>query len=171
MKRPEENEYSKYYNQYVNTVKGNNVIAVLEDLSESTFTFLSKIPEEKGNYRYSDGKWSVKEVVGHLIDTERVMTYRALRFARNDKQELSGFDQDDYVKNTDFGKRTLKNLAYELRSLKKADLFLYKSFNDEELTRSGIANGVSVTVNALLYIIAGHELHHLNIIKERYLSG
>lgn len=121
-----------------------------------------------GNYSYEEGKWTVKEVVGHLIDTERVMAYRAVCIARGEKQPLPGFDQDAYVKSGNFNKRELFDLIYEFRLLRESNMLLAKGFDEKALQRRGVASKNEVTVLALLYIIAGHEKHHMNILQERY---
>jgi len=121
-----------------------------------------------GNYSYEDGKWTVKEVIGHLIDTERVMAYRAMCIARGEKKPLPGFEQDDYVKFGNFNKRELSDLIYEFRLLRESNLLLAKGFDEECLQKRGVASNHEITVLALLYIIAGHENHHMRILQERY---
>ena len=132
---------------------------------------LAEISEEKGLFRYAEGKWSIKELVGHLIDTERVMAYRALRFARNDRTELAGFEQNDYIENSNFDACSLRELAREFELVRNANVLMFQNFSEEVWTRSGIASGNQVSVRALAYIIAGHELHHMKILRERYLAG
>jgi len=168
--RPNPGDYSDYYNNYVKLVEGDDIIKALYEQNKRTQDILNSFSEHKGNYRYADGKWTVKEVVGHLMDTERVFAYRALSVARGEKKSLPGFDQDDYVKEGNFNRRELFDLNYEFRLLRESNLLLFKSFSPEMLNRKGFANESSVSVLAILFIIAGHEKHHLNILKERYME-
>ena len=133
--------------------------------------FLAGIPPGKSEYAYAEGKWTIKEVVGHVIDTERIMAYRALRFARNDTKELIGFEPEDFVANARFNERSLESLSEEFVLVRKSNLILFRSFNDHELARKGIASERLTSARAFLYIIAGHLNHHRNIIRERYLGG
>ena len=166
--RPNKNDYAPYYEGYINLVKGDDIHKILTAQSIETQGVLNSFSETLGNYAYAEGKWTVKEVVGHLIDTERVMAYRAMCIARGEKQSLPGFDQDTYVKTGNFNKRELFDLNYEFRLLRELNLLLSKGFDEEILQRRGIANNNEVTVLGLLYIIAGHEKHHMNILQERY---
>jgi hypothetical protein len=166
--RPNKNDYAPYYEGYINLVKGDDIHKLLTAQSIETQGVLNSFSETLGNYAYAEGKWTVKEVVGHLIDTERVMAYRAMCIARGEKQSLPGFDQDTYVKTGNFNKRELFDLNYEFRLLRELNLLLSKGFDEEILQRRGIANNNEVTVLGLLYIIAGHEKHHMNILQERY---
>jgi len=169
MNKPGPEEYVPFYATYVSKVGDGDIVDILEQQMHSTHALAKSIPAEKAGYAYAPGKWTIKEVWGHMADTERVMAYRALRFARNDSNELKGFDQDDYMANSRFNERTLDDLADEFMQLRKANLYFFKNLNDEEKKRGGLASGNPVTVNALLYIIAGHEHHHIGILKERYL--
>lgn len=162
-------EYPALYSPYIETVTGD----VMELLSEQMKTFpefLAHIPAGKSEYAYAEEKWTIKEVVGHIIDTERVMAYRALRFARNDTKELAGFEPEDFVTNARFNERSLASFAEEFESVRQANLFLFKSFNDHELARKGLASERLISVRAFMYIIVGHLNHHRNIIRERYLN-
>jgi hypothetical protein len=170
MERPTPEEYPEYYNQYLHLVKDGDIITILEEQSIYVQKFISSIPEEKGDSTYGFGKWTIKEVFGHLIDTERILAYRALRISRRDKQPMPGYDQDDYVKNAKFYRKTLKELADEMLLLRAANLKFFKSFDDEDLMLRGIANEFEFSVKAILYILAGHELYHINFIKENYLN-
>lgn len=167
--RPNPGDYSDYYYNYVKLVEGEDIIKALYEQNKITQDILNSFSEHKGNYRYADGKWTVKEVVGHLIDTERVFAYRALCIARGDKKSLPGFEQDDYVKEGNFNRRELFDLNYEFRLLRESNLLLFKSFTPEMFRRKGFANESSISVLAILFIIAGHEKHHMNILKKRYL--
>ncbi len=159
-----------FYDPYIARVKDSDILTTLEDQMNSTYELLNNIGEDKGNYAYEPGKWTIKEITGHLIDSERVFGYRALRFSRKDNTELAGYEQDDYVANSDYNSRPLAELAEELLNLRKANLSMFRSFTDNMLQMTGVANGSEVSVDALLYIIAGHEKHHINVIKEKYLN-
>lgn len=168
MKRPQPDEYAVFYKKYIDTVS-ENVIAELDHQANSFPTFLKSIMPDKATYAYAEGKWTIKELVGHMIDTERIMSYRMLTISRNDKTALPGFEENDYVANAHFADRTLDSLAEEFATLRKANMFLIKSFNDEEVQRRSLANGSPISVLALIYILAGHLNHHRSIIEERYL--
>jgi len=167
--RPESNEYNPYYGKYVGRVADGDIVANLKTQFDITRKVLTAIPEERGGYAYEPRKWTIKQVLGHLVDSERVFAYRALRIARNDSTPLPGFEQDDYVATANFNSRTLRSLIEEFASLRTANLELFKNFNDAEWLRRGTASGYGVSARALAYIIAGHELHHLGILKTRYL--
>jgi hypothetical protein len=168
MNRPTVEEFNPYYKNYIESVS-DDVMAVLNDQAATFTEFIKNIPKEKADYAYAPGKWSVKELLGHLIDTERIMAYRALRFARKDMQNLPGFDENDYVRESHYHERSLETLADEFACLRKANSFLFASFNQEELLRQGPANGHPVSVRALLFIMAGHVIHHQNILQQRYM--
>ncbi len=168
MKRPQADEYAAFYQKYIDTVS-DNVIAELEHQANSFTTFLKGIMQDKASYAYAEGKWTIKELVGHVIDTERIMAYRMLTIGRNDKTALPGFEENDYVINSHFSDRTLESLAGEFVALRKANMYLVKSFNEEDINRLGTANGAPISVLALIYILAGHLNHHRKIIEERYL--
>jgi len=168
---PAADEYAPYYGKYVALV-GPDVLAALEAQARSTAALLAATPEAKGGHRYAEGKWSVKEVIGHLADGERVFAYRALRFARTDATELPGFDENVYVPAGKFDRRTLADVAAEFAAVRAATLAFARSLDDEALARRGSANNTPVSVRALVAIIAGHELHHVKILRERYgLTG
>lgn len=169
--RPEPGEYAPFYETYVSLVPGGDVIAQLESQRVQTAQLFAASTERDGNFRYAPGKWTIKEVVGHLSDSERVFSYRAMRIARGDQTPLPGFEQDDYVKNGNFGEQTLADLVAEYGAVRAATLALLRSFNAEAGARRGTASDKSVTVRALAFIIAGHELHHREILKERYFPA
>lgn len=166
--RPQADEFPVYYKGYIDTV-ADDVLLELENQIESLPKFLSAISEEKASFAYAEGKWTIKEVLGHMLDTERIMSYRALCFARRDETALPGFDENVYVKHAHFNDRTLQSLLDEFVVLRKSTMYLLKSFNEEELNRSGISNDKPITVRALIFILAGHVNHHQHILKERYL--
>ncbi len=169
MKRPEANEYSPYFKKYIDLVKHDNVLKALKDQVMDIQALVSGIPEDKEEYAYAEGKWTIKEVLGHIIDTERIMSYRALRFARKDKTELNSFDENLFVANAKFNKQSLYNLAHEFAIVREANLALWKQFEEEEMSQSGIANKNEMSVRAILFMIAGHTTHHMNVIKLNYL--
>jgi uncharacterized damage-inducible protein DinB len=166
--RPSEKDYNPYYKGYIDKIKGDNILSILEEQITTISDFFRVIPEEKGNYAYAEGKWSIKEVLGHMIDTERAFSYRAFCFARGEKQSLPGFEQDDYVREGNFNKRALKDLVNEFTLLRKANLALFNSYSEDELNKRGIANKNEITVRAILFITAGHALHHTSVLKEKY---
>jgi hypothetical protein len=130
---------------------------------------IRSIPEARGDHRYAEGKWSVKEVIGHVIDTERVFAYRALQFARGDATPLAGFEQDDYVRCGSFDKRSLSDLADEYEQVRRATISLFANLDQGAWTRRGTANKNEVSVRGLAFIVAGHERHHVEILRTRYL--
>jgi hypothetical protein len=167
--RPSPGDYSTYYESYIKLIEGDDILRILNDQSKRTQDILNSFSEHKGNYCYAEGKWTVKEVVGHLLDTERVFAYRALCIARGEKKSLPGFDQNDYVKEGNFNRRELFDLNYEFRLLRESNLLLFRSFTPEMLKLKGFANETSVTVLAILFIIAGHEKHHMKVLREKYM--
>jgi len=166
--RPESSEYAPFYHGYVATVPEGDVVALLRQSGGELHDALAAIPEDRGGFRYADGKWSIREVVGHMIDAERIFTYRALRIARGDMTPLAAFDENDYVKTAGSEARTLSNLARELGAVREASVQLFESLPDDAWGRSGVASGKNISVRALAYITAGHAMHHLGILRERY---
>ena len=170
MKRPDPSEYAPYYGRYIELVPEGSIVEILRTQVRGTLDLLRSLPEANGNHRYAPGKWSIKQVVGHVTDGERVFSYRALRFGRGDATQLPGFEQDDYARDGGFDVRTLQHLSDELEAVRRATVRLYEGFSEEESLRKGIASSNPVSVRALAYIIAGHELHHVKILKEKYLD-
>ena len=169
--RPEANEYAPYYAGYIALVPGDDAVAALEAQRLHMMQMLSARSEREGNFRYGAGKWSVKEVIGHLADAERVFTYRAMRIARGDQTPLPGFEQDDYVKNGGFGDRRLADLADEFAAVRSGSIALFRSLDAGAWARRGTASGKEVSVRALAFMTAGHELHHQRILEERYFAA
>lgn len=169
--RPEPGEYAPFYETYVSLVQGGDVIAQLESQRLQTAQLFAASSERDGNFRYAPGKWSIKEVVGHLSDSERVFAYRAMCIGRGDQTALPGFEQDDYVKNGNFGEQSLADLVAEYGAVRASTLALLRSFNPEVGARRGTASNNPITVRALAFIIAGHELHHREILQERYFPA
>ncbi|BBI34246.1 DinB family protein [Cohnella abietis] len=167
--RPASEEYAPYYERYVNLVGDGDILDVLQGLLETTSTFLSDIPESKGDYRYAPDKWSLKEVIGHINDNERIMSYRLLRIARGDQTPHAGYDQDALIKGANFHALTLTELIEDYIAVRRSTITLARGLKEEAYLRVGIANDTRISVRALAYILAGHELHHLHVIKERYL--
>lgn len=166
--RPAKGDYAEYYQPYIDLVKGDDIMRVLIEQNLESQDILNSISESKGNYTYAEGKWTVKEVVGHMMDVERIFAYRALCIARGENKPLPGMDQDEYVHNGRFNKRQLFDLVYEYRLVRESNILLFGSFEKQVLLNRGNASGYDVTVLALMYMIAGHEKHHLNILLERY---
>jgi len=168
--RPQPGEYNSFYDRYISLVKSDDIVATLENQASETIALL-KSAAPKAEFRYAPGKWSVKEVLGHLNDTERIMTYRALRIARGDKTPMAGFEQDDYIRSGNFGQRTLADLIEEFAAVRQATLAFFRHVDAETSLRTGSANKNDISVRALLFIIAGHELHHRSILAGRYLRA
>ena len=165
---PQPTEYNDFYKKYIDLVTTPNIVQELIQQGQNTYAFIRQLDTEQASHRYSAEKWSVKEVIGHLIDTERVMAYRALCIARGEQQSLPGFDQDNYVTEANFGERSLQNLSAEYDAQRNANVSLFSSFDANNISKVGTANGSEVSVRALAYIIAGHERHHLNVLEEKY---
>ena len=165
------NEYTPYFEQYLQLVskEGKSIIEYLIDSQKNFESLLRNLPLEKHNFSYAEGKWTMKELIQHIIDTERIFSYRALCFARNDSTSLPGFDQDIFVENDNANDRDYYDLLDEMAVLRKSSVQLYKSFSDEALLRIGVASENKMSVRALGYLFSGHQIHHLNIVKERYL--
>ncbi|MDO9593797.1 MAG: DinB family protein [Lutibacter sp.] len=165
----DENEYNPHYKHYILELGNVDLFEILKVSSDELLETIKDLSEEKMVFRYDEGKWSIKELLQHIIDTERIMSYRALRFSRNDATELQGFDENWYVDNSNGNDRNSIELIEEFTCIRSASISLFKSFTDEMLLLSGTANESDITVRALGFIIAGHQMHHLKIIKERYL--
>lgn len=171
MRKPNPEEFVPYFGKYIDLVKGENPIKALENQIIAMQAFLSEIPEEKENFRYAEGKWTIKEIIGHLIDTERIFAYRALCIARRDLTSLPGYEENNYVAHGNFQKRSFYNLVHEYNLVRESNIALFKTFDEASLSQIGTANGGKISVRAIIFIIAGHELHHLSIIRERYLNN
>ena len=169
--RPAPTEYVTYYATYVNLALEGDVLDRLRRQVDETAALVGGLGERGGDYRYAEGKWSIKEVIGHISDVERIFAYRALSFARGEEQALPGFDENAYARVSNAAGRTLGDLVAELRTVRAATLSLFTGFGAEDLLRRGTANQNPYTVRALAYIIAGHERHHTGIVRERYLPG
>lgn len=168
--KPVQSEYAPYYEKYVSLVTEDNVVEAMKNSLDETLKLLRGVDEEKANYCYAEGKWSIKEVIGHINDGERVFAYRALRFARNDKTALPGFDQDPYIENGNFNDAKLSELLDEFEIIRRSTIALFSRLTDEAWQRTGVANDAEISVRALASIILGHERHHIGIIRSRYLQ-
>jgi uncharacterized damage-inducible protein DinB len=166
--RPEPEEYGDFYKGYIDLVTSPNVLQSLIKQGQEIYSLLQNISDEEADYRYEEGKWSVKEIFGHLVDTERIMAYRALCISRGEQTTLPGYDHEAYVKQANFQNRSIQDISVEYDALRNANISMFNSFTDTQIVRQGIANDVTVSVRALAYIIAGHERHHLNILDEKY---
>lgn len=170
MRPPQLETISKFYQGYVSQVMDQDMFDALRSSSRTTLDLVRTIPESKGEYRYADGKWSIKELLAHMIDVERIMAYRALRFARNDKTDLPGFEENEYAPEANAHARTIAELANEMERLRATTIDMFKSFTPEMLKREGTANKNLLSVLVLGYVIPGHETHHRKILIERYLK-
>ncbi len=166
--RPQPDEYPAFAAKYVDLVGYAPILEILEQQQQNSYNFFKGIDPGKGGYSYAEGKWTIKQVLGHMIDTERIFAYRALVFS-HESIELPGFDQDVYMENATFNSRSLEDLANEFKVVRESSLYLFRSLSDGQQTQKGIASGNPVSVRALAYMTAGHELHHIKILKERYL--
>lgn len=166
---PAPQEYASFYASYVNRIgPGEEILAVLQEQLQSTATLLCRVDESRGGFRYAPDKWSIKEVIGHLTDTERIMSDRALRIGRGDPTPLPGFDENAYVPTMEADARPVADLVAEWSDVRRATLALFRGLPSAAWTRRGVANGSPVSVRALAYIIAGHERHHLETLRNRY---
>jgi uncharacterized damage-inducible protein DinB len=171
IKAPAFEKLSEYYKTYWKFIGQEDMFEALKKQAELTEEFLENIPPGLADFRYAEGKWKVKEVAGHISDAERILAYRALRFARNDHTPLPGFDENAFMQNSSFDSRTLENIIEEWKSVRNATITLFESMSEKELDRKGTANNTDVTPRILLYFILVHERHHLDIIRERYLTA
>jgi uncharacterized damage-inducible protein DinB len=170
IQKPAEGEYAPYAIMYIGLLPDDDlVLQHLQDNLKTVLNFIRSLPAEKLTYRWAAGEWTIKEILGHIIDDERIYCYRALRFARNDTTELPGFEQDDYVAYSGANQRDLEEILAEYTAVRQATLTFFNSLEDQTLTRAGVANGHLMSVRAAAYHLAGHELHHLESIKENYL--
>ncbi len=169
--RPEPGEYAPYYETYISKVKGSDIVGILESQRLQMAHLFAARSERDGNFRYAPDKWTVKEVLGHVNDAERIFSYRALRIARGDQTPLAAFEQNDYVRGGNFAERTLVDLVEEFELVRAASIALFKSLQKEAWQRRGVASKNEVSVRALAFIVAGHELHHREILEERYFPA
>ena len=169
--RPAASEYASFYHGYIASVPDGDILAIMRASGDEVRLAGASIDESRGGHRYADGKWTVREVLGHMIDAERIFAYRALRIARGDATPLPGFDENAYVRTGGSDARTVASLVQEQATVRDASVQLFTSFPDEAWIRHGTASGADISVRALAYILAGHGVHHLRILRERYLIG
>jgi DinB superfamily len=167
--RPEKNEYNPFYETYVSLVPETEILPSLESQIEQTRALLNSISEEKSLFRYGTDKWSIRQVIGHMIDGERVFAFRAFTFSRADNAQLAGFDENHYVSQADFDQISLADLCAEFVALRTANVLMFKHLNSQAWTAAGVASDNRITVRALAYIMVGHVRHHSRILQERYL--
>jgi uncharacterized damage-inducible protein DinB len=169
--RPAANEYSSFFSTYIENVTSDDLLYELKHNFKRTVATLENVTEDQASFRYAPGKWSLKEVVGHMVDTERIMSYRALCIARGDISSFPGFDENAYVSQSYFSERTLESLLQDFIIVRQATLNLLEHLPTVAYSREGIVSNNKITVRALGFIIAGHELHHRNVISERYINA
>ncbi len=169
MNRPEKNEYAAFYETYVSLVEETDIVSALEKNLSELQNLFAQVSEEKGSYAYAEGKWSVRELLGHLIDGERVFSYRALRISRDDQTPLASFEENSYVANSNFSRAKLADLIEEFSLLRRSNIYLFKNLTDKAWLHIGTASEAAVSVRALAYIMVGHVRHHANILRDRYL--
>ena len=168
MSRPEKSEYDPYYEGYISLVIDKDIMDTLASQPTKLNDLFTAMPDERGEYRYADGKWSVKELLGHLIDAERMFAYRLLRISRADETPIEGFEQDIYIENAHSNRRSFRDLLDEFALLRRANMIYLNNMTDEAWTRFGTANKAKISARAIVYIMAGHIEHHLGVLKERY---
>ena len=170
MNRPEKEEYAEYHETYISLVEETDIISTLENQLDELNDLFGAISEEKADFRYAEGKWSIKEILGHLIDGERGFSYRAFRISRRDETPLAGFEQDGYVANGNFGNAKLADLIEEFSLLRRSNVLFFKNLTDEAWSYLGTASEATVSVRAIAYIMVGHIRHHADILRQRYLA-
>ena len=170
MNRPAETEYAPYYQQYTDRVNESDIMAVLRSEIDDLDVLLNRVPAEKETSAYAEGKWTIRQVVGHLIDGERVFGYRAFCIARGEQQNLPGFEQDDYLQTAPYNNIELEDLLSEMRLVRLSNIAMFRTLDEDAWNRSGLVNNNSITVRALAFIMAGHVRHHMNVLRERYLA-
>ncbi|KON89894.1 damage-inducible protein DinB [Sporosarcina globispora] len=171
LKTPETNEYAPYYEKYVSSVPDGDLLQILDDQMKETMNLVKDLNEDQAHFRYAPEKWTVKEVIGHITDTERIMSCRLLCIGRGEMAKLPGYDDNEYVKNGHFNRFSIQELLEQLSLVRQNTIALLKSMDEEALLKRGNANGTEVTARAIAYIIAGHELHHRTLIKDRYIGA
>ena len=169
IEKPDKNEYAEYFQRYTKLVPDNNVVENLANQLNEAMSLYKSLEKTKIDYRYSMGKWSIKEVIIHILDTERIFSYRALRIARKDKTPLAGFEQDDYINNINWDNYPFSSVLEEYELVRKHTIIFFNNMTDEMLQQSGISSDMNLSVIAIPFIIAGHERHHLDIINSKYL--
>jgi len=170
MKRPNRDEYASYYHTYVETVPDGDIIKTLHKQIAEMGKLFKNVSKKQSLFRYAPEKWSVREVLGHIIDAERIFSYRTLCFARNDMKEFHGFDENEYISKSNYNEIKLSELIDEFSELRNSNVIMFRNFSDEMWLRTGRANNNSFTVRAMAYIMVGHVNHHIGVLKDRYLK-
>jgi DinB superfamily len=170
MSRPEKNEYAEFYANYVASVEETDIVAALQNQITELQNLFAEISEEQGTFAYAEGKWTIQEVLGHLIDGERVFSYRALRISRRDQTPLAGFEENSYVANSNFRNRKIAGMLEELMLLRQSNVIFFNNLTETAWLQTGTASNAEISVRALAYIMVGHIRHHLNILETRYLN-
>ena len=171
MRPPNANEYDEYYGAYIGRVPDRPVLDVLAEASDALAAVLDRVPDSEETFAYAPGKWTIREVVGHILDTERVFGYRALHMARSDPAALPGMDQEIWAAGSNAAGRSLTDQLSEFRALRESHVALFSSFDDAILGREGVASGLRFTVRALVFVVAGHEIHHRGVLEDRYVAA
>jgi len=169
--RPDPTEHAEFHSSYIDKVPGSDILTFLEEQLANGVATFRRIPEARGSFRYAPDKWTIKEVLGHIIDSERVFAYRALTFARGDQTPLPGFDQDPWALNANYSNLQLAEITDEFESVRRATILLFRHLDPAAWIRRGIANKCQLTPRAIAYMIAGHTQHHLDILNSRYQSN
>lgn len=167
--RPNKQDHIAYFEHYINLVPENDILSALKNNHQSILQFIKSIPNDKAEYQYAEGKWTIKQVLNHIIDTERIFSYRALRFSRGDAQLLPGYDENLFANNVDLSRTDLNLLAEEFDKVRKATILQFQQLSDKELLLKGKTTSGENNVLSVGYVICGHATHHMNVIKERYL--
>ena len=170
MHRPEKSEYDPYYERYISLIIDNDIVPVLAGQLTELQDLFTALPEERGTYAYETAKWTIKEVLSHLIDGERIFAYRVFRIARGDKTPIEGFEQDGYIENSHANERTFAELLDEFNLLRRANVLFFKNLDNDDWVRTGTANDVEISVRAIAFVMAGHIRHHITILRSRYLA-
>ena len=170
IKKPKDTEYPPFYKTYTSLIHTDDILTLLGTQGEAFCAFVKDLDPSQADHRYAEGKWSIREVVGHIIEVERIMAYRALAISRGDQQSLPGMDENLYIEKSNYKNISLADLAEEFDHVRQGNIYLFNSFSEEMVERKGVANNSEITVAALVYIIAGHLRHHVRILKERYLN-
>lgn len=170
MQKPKVTEYAPYYQRYIDLLTTDDIFSFFKQQAEEILALFTNLSEDQASFRYAEKKWTIKEVLAHIVDSERIFGYRVLAISRGEKNPLPGFAENDYVRNGKYENRSLKSLLAEYSHLSSANLELFKSLDEEMLSQKGTASGKEVTARAILFVTIGHEKHHLEIIKSRYLA-
>ena len=166
--RPDPSEYTPFHAEYISAVPDGDILDILRANGNELDALFASVAEERGGYRYADGKWSIREIVGHISDGERVLAYRALRAARGDSTPLEGYDAEAYVGPAGFDVRSLADLRAELRAVRESTRYFFASLPNEAWDRVGVTEGRAISVRALAYVIVGHAIHHMRVLADRY---